>query len=235
LERVAKARYEAALRSVDSQRALIKSRRVDLAIAQQSMDDSTIRAPFDGVIYRRHLAAGTYVQASSPLFTLVRVNPLRFRGRIPERKATAVQIGKKITIQIEGSEDELETVVKRVSPALDLASRSLQIEAEISNADGRFRSGLFVEGIIVVDEHATTIAVPRPAVGEFAGVYKVWLVEDGQLVSRRVSLGREADDLIELASGVKLGDVILADFHEGDAARRQAGKSGAQDLTKADH
>ena len=186
------------------------------------MSDATVRAPFEGVVHQRHLAAGTFVQAGSRVLTLVRIDPLRFRGQIPERKATSVQAGNALSIKIEGSEERIETNIKRVSPVLDLASRSLRVEAEVPNRDRQYRSGLFAEGIVVVDKQATALAIPRSALGEFAGVYKVWLIKDEQLVSKRVSLGREKKDLIEIDAGLQLGDVILADANEGERARQNA-------------
>ena len=222
LARVGKAKFDAALRTVDKQKALIESNRVQLEIARQNMADATVRAPFEGVVHQRHLAAGTFVQAGSRVFTLVRIDPLRFRGQIPERKATSVQVDNPLSITIEGSDQLIETKIKRVSPVLDLASRSLRVEAEVPNRNRQFRSGLFAEGIVVVDKDATALAIPRTALGEFAGVYKVWLIKDEHLLSQRVSLGREKEDLIEIATGLKVGDKILVDANEGERARQSA-------------
>ena len=222
-ERVAKAKYDSAVRNVDRNKALIETRRVQLEVANQNLEDATIRAPFDGVIQSRHLAAGTFVQAGAPVFTIVRIDPLRFQGRIPERKANAVRVGQTASIKVEGVEKDFEATLIRVSPSLDIASRSLQVEAEVSNADGRFRSGLYAEGLIVVDPDATTIAIPPAALGEFAGVHKVWVVRDGLLVSQRVSLGEITEDFVEITSGIATGDELLSDFQAGETARRNAG------------
>lgn len=236
LERVAKARYESALRSVEEKKALIKSRRVALSLAKQNKEDATISAPFRGVIRERHLAVGTFVQAGTPVFTVVRVDPLRFRGRIPERKATSARVGLPITITVEGSDTPIETHISRISPSLDLASRSLQIEAEIPNPERQFRSGFFAEGLVEIDANATAISVPRSAIGEFAGVYKLWVVDKGNLVSRRVSLGREGKRAFEIVSGINTRDEILVDFRRGDAARRAAGRAvQSETLEKGTH
>lgn len=221
LERVANAKYQAAVRNVDQQKALIQTRRVQLSVAKQNMEDATVRAPFAGVIQQRRISAGAYVQAGTPMFTLVRVNPLRFRGRIPERKAAQIEVGQPISIQVEGHANEVLTKVKRVSPSLDLASRSLMIEADVPNDTGKFRSGLFAEGSVEVDSEAAAIAVPHSSVGEFAGIYKVWRIQDAEIVSTKISLGRSKSDLLEV-SGVSNGDVLLLDFRLGDLARREA-------------
>ena len=236
MTRVTEARYEAARRKVDENKSLIELRRVQLDVAKQNLEDATIRAPFDGVIQQRHLAAGAFVQAGTPLFTQVRVDPLRFRGRIPERKATEVQQGQQVAIIVEGAAEPIQATINRVSPSLDLASRSLEVESLISNAAGLFRSGLYAEGLIEVDPNATTIAIPRQALGEFAGVNKCWCVVDGQLTSRKVTLGRVGEaSMIEITEGLALDDVVLADFEAGEIARRNAGQQGSQAQTEASH
>ncbi len=220
LTRVTNARYESALRSVDEKTALIRSRRVELAQAMQDKEDATIRAAFDGIIQRRHLAAGTFLQPGSAVVTLVRIDPLRFQGRVPERKATSVRLGQAIRIHVEGERASIQAVVVRTSPALDIASRSLQIEAEIPNSDGRFRSGLFAEGYIEVDSDAKTLALPTTAVGEFAGVHKVWVEKPRMLELRRVEVGRRDPERIEILSGLEVGERVLQRYNDGETQRR---------------
>ena len=226
LERVARAKYDSALRNVEVNKALIESRRVQLAQAKQSLTDATIVAPFDGVVQERMLAEGGFVQSGTPLFTVVRVDPLRFRGRVPERKAIAVKAGQRIRISIEGIAAEIEAEVKRVSPSLDLASRSLQIEADVPNPGG-LRSGLYAEAMVDVDPEATTTAIPVSAMGEFAGVYKVWLIRGNEIVSQRVSPERTNEQMVEISDGLVEEDVVLAEFTVGETARREAGQKAA--------
>ena len=227
LTRVAAARFDAALSSVEEKVALIRSRRTELAQAKQDREDATIRAPFAGIIERRHLAEGSFVQPGTAVVTLVRIDPLRFQGRVPERKATSIRVGQPMRIYIEGETVPLDAEVLRVSPALELASRSLRIEAEIPNSDFRYRSGLFAEGDVEVDSDAQTIAIPRLALGEFAGVYKVWIVSaEENLMLRPVQVGRQETDRVEIVSGLDANERILQRF--ADAESRSSSAS-AQD------
>lgn len=217
LTRVANARYEAALRTVDENLALIQSRRAELAQVKQELKDATICAPFDGVVQQRHLAAGTFVQPGTPVATVVRIDPLRFQGRVPERKATLIRVGQAIRIHIEGNPEMINSRVVRTSPSLDPSSRSLQIEAEVSNPKSVHRAGLFAEGYVEVDATATTLSLPENAVGEFAGVHKVWFVkEDNHIGIRTVEIGRRLPQRLEIVSGLAEGDRVLEQFTDGD-------------------
>lgn len=230
--KAAEARYDSALNAVDEKIALIRLRRTDLALAQQTLADAETLAPFDGIIQQRHVAAGEYVNPGQAIVTLVRTNPLRFRSGVPERLAAQIRSRQKVWIQVEGDDTPLTAEVTRISPALDLSSRSLWIEADVPNPDLRLRSGLFAEGEIIVDPQAQTLAVPAEAVTEFAGIERVWLVRDGESVEHPIRTGRRRHNLVEILEGLSAGDTIVANAEDGHAGpvivRHAASQSGQQ-------
>jgi len=202
--------------------ALIKVRRAELAVARQQLAETVIRAPFDGFVMRRHAAAGTYLQVGQQAITLVRTDPLRFRGRVPERKAAQVRLGQEIHVRIAGREQPIVARVSRIAPSLEIASRSLVIEADIPNPGGQLRTGLYAEADIVVNPHAEALAIPASALEEFAGVRKVWLVRDGNSAPQPIQTGRRTHDMIEVISGLQRGDVIIQDSSQGVIGQVQA-------------
>lgn len=220
---VAAARYASALNSVDQKIALVRIRRAELALARQQQADATIVAPFDGIVQQRHVAPGGYLTAGHPVVSLVRTDPLRFRGTVPERVALQVKLGQPVTIHIEGINEPLTSTVTRISPGLDLGSRSLLIEADVPNPDSRLRGGLFAEADITVDPQAQTVAIPAEAIYEFAGVRKVWVIRDGEAAEQGVKTGRSDGERIEILSGLKPGDQVVADA--------RTGRSGPVDIT----
>src|SRR5690606_1688692 len=144
----ARSRYDSAVNQVREKLALIKVRRAELAVARQQLAETVIRAPFDGYVLRRHAAAGAYLQVGQEAVTIVRTDPLRFRGRVPERRAAAVRPGQEIHIRVAGREQPVIARISRIAPSLEIASRSLVIEADIANADGQLRTGLYAEADI---------------------------------------------------------------------------------------
>ena len=221
-EKVARSRYDSAVNQVREKLALIKVRRAELAVARQQLAETVIRAPFDGFVMRRHAAAGTYLQVGQQAITLVRTDPLRFRGRVPERKAAQVRLGQEIHVRIAGREQPIVARVSRIAPSLEIASRSLVIEADIPNPGGQLRTGLYAEADIVVNPHAEALAIPASALEEFAGVRKVWLVRDGNSAPQPIQTGRRTHDMIEVISGLQRGDVIIQDSSQGVIGQVQA-------------
>jgi membrane fusion protein (multidrug efflux system) len=213
--RVAEARYASSLNAVQGQIALLKLRRSELALAMQNRLDAVLKAPFVGIIQETHVAPGSYVSVGQPVAALVRTDPLRFRAGIPERTAIGVSVGQPLTLTLEGQPEQIKTRISRISPALDVSSRSLIIEADIPNRDGRLRTGLFAEAEILVDADQKVLAVPARSIVSFGGVEKVWTVLDSKAEPRQVRTGRRDDKLVEVLDGLKPGEVVLINGDQG--------------------
>ncbi len=208
---VAEARVLSALNGVDEQLAIVGVRQAELGVARQVRADADVRAPFDGLIQQRFVAPGAYLPVGQPVVSIVRIDPLRFRGGVPEREATRLRVGAKIRILPEGVPQPLEAELTRISPALEMASRALMIEADVPNPGARLRAGLFAEAEIVVDDTARTLALPASAISEFAGVEKVVAVSDGKAEERLIRTGRRREGWVEILQGIQVGDLIAAD------------------------
>ena len=215
LVNVAQARYDSALNAVREQIALLALRRAELALARQIQADAVIRSPFAGVVQDRYVAAGAYVTVGNPVLTVVRTNPLRFRAGVPERTSTHVKVGQLVRLSLENYDAPIEAKISRISPALDLASRSLTIEADVDNSSRQIRAGLFAEAEIVVAPHDQALALPASTVTNFAGVEKVWVVHNENMQAKRVRTGRRERDLVEIIGGIKSGELILLDAEQG--------------------
>lgn len=209
--RVAETKYQSALHSIDEQLALLDMHTNSRALAEQALTDATIVAPFDGIVATRHVAPGVYLQVGDPVITLVRTDPLRFHAGVPERNSHLVQLGQEVVIKIEGQTAPLVGKISRTSPVLDLASRSLPIEADLHNPDFRLRAGIFAEAEIVVNPRSRSLTVPASALIEFAGVEKICVIEGEKAVLRRVVVGRRLGDRVEIIDGLKAGDQVVVD------------------------
>ena len=208
---VAEATLAAAVQQVEEKVAVVKVHRAQLALARQMWAQATVRAPFDGQVQSRHGSApGASVRVGDALVTIVRTDPLRFRGTVPERQALKLREGQSVTVQLDGVADTIETSVARISPVLDEMSRTLLFEADIPNPDGLLRSGLFAQADIVIDAEAEALVVPATSVMEFAGTEKVLLLgPGGESRAVPVRTGRRAEGLVEIVSGLSAGDLVV--------------------------
>lgn len=216
---VAKARYESSVNAVREKIALVKVRDAELQLARQKLNDTVIRAEFDGAVQKKEVAPGNYVRPGDSLVTVVRTNPLRFRGSVPEHSALELREGQTLQLDVQMVSSPISVEISRISPSVDLLSRGLTFEAIVPNPEGGLRSGLFAEAEIVIDEDAQAVTIPRTALVEFAGTEKVWKVIDGMCKEQVVLSGERREAGIEILQGLKVGDVILQDGSLGRAGR----------------
>jgi RND family efflux transporter MFP subunit len=214
--KAAQARYNAALNTVGEQLASIGVRRKELALAKQAVDDSQIVAPFDGVIGERRVSPGEYVQAGQAVVTLVRSDRLRYTAGVPESRAGSIGVGQRVEIMCgDNGSTRIVTSVARVSPTVMQSSRSILIEADVPNPTLSLQAGLFAEAEVVVNPAAQAVVVPASAVSRFAGVQKVWIVEDGVAKQQTVHTGREDGTRVEIIDGLPAGTALVQNATEG--------------------
>lgn len=206
---VAESRYQDALEEVRNRRAVLQQRRTELELARQARRDSLLTAPVDGVVRERHASAGQYLAVGSPVVTIVRMHPLRLRASVPERDAPLVRVGQLVRLTVEGDPTEHGGKVARVSPAIDEASRTLMVEAEVPNPEHALRPGSFANITIVTASAETAVLVPTSAVVSFAGVDKVMVVRDGRVAEKRVTTGRRDAERIEVVAGLAAGEEVI--------------------------
>lgn len=187
-----------------------------VAIAQRQLAETTVTAPAPmqsgppryGVAERR-VSVGELVTAGQPLFRLVASDRIKFRGSVPERFTGRVAKGQPVTLRVEASTTAFPAVVTRVSPQIDRAARSFEVEIQADNSDGRLKPGAFGRASIVTTTDENVAFVPTSAVVTFAGVEKVFGVEGGKAVERRVVTGVRDGDSVEIVGGLPLSTVVI--------------------------
>lgn len=232
---VAESRHQDALEEVRNRLAVLEQRRTELELARQAVRDSVLVSPLDGIVRERHVSVGEFLAAGSPVVTIVRMHPLRLRLSVPERDAPLVRVNQQVLVRVEGDQTRYQGRVARVSPAIDENSRTLLIEAEVPNRNGALRPGSFANATIITESSDDALLVPRSAIVTFAGVDKVLLVREGRVVEQRVTVGRRADDRVEILDGVQAGDpVIVRPGNLTAGARvRVTGQAAGADLERA--
>jgi RND family efflux transporter MFP subunit len=234
--KVAESQYNDALEEVNNRRGILAEKRSDLALFDQQLRDTKLVAPFAGSVQARRANLGEYLNAGTPVVTLVKVNPIRLRVDVPERDAKAIKKGLDVTVRLEGDPKSWRGVVSRVSPALEEANRSLVVEAEIANPDGELRPGSFARAEIATDPGAPAIAVPASALVVYAGLEKVITVKDGKAVEKPVVTGRKAAGWVEVVSGIDAGTPVVekpGNLATGMAVTEGASRGGVDRNTQA--
>jgi RND family efflux transporter MFP subunit len=206
---VADARNQEAIEEVNNRQGLLAQRRSELALAERQLADSVVTAPFDGRISERLVSVGDYVPVGGPVAILVRVHPLRLRLGVPEREAIGVKVGLPVQLSVEGDPGTYKGTVARISPAVSEENRTLMVEAEVPNSDGRLKPGSFAKAEIVIEGAEPAVLVPASSVVTFAGIEKVISVLDGKAIEKRIRTGRRSGNQVEILDGIAAGDPVV--------------------------
>ncbi len=217
---VAEGRYQDAIEEVRNRQAVLVQRRSEVALAGQQLADTAIVSPIDGAVSRKQASTGEYLAAGAPIVTVVRTHPLRLRLSVPEREAAGVKGGQAVHVTVDGDPTLYQGVVARLSPQIVEQNRTLLIEAEVPNERDALRPGAFAKAEVVTQADQQVVTVPASAIVVFAGVEKVIGVRDGKSVEVRVQTGHRQGDRVEIISGLRAGDAVVA--QPGNLAGGQA-------------
>jgi membrane fusion protein (multidrug efflux system) len=206
---------DAALDQAGTDLALAGSRaeaaRARVGVAERAVRDASVRAPFAGLIARRDVSRGEYVNVGQPLFELVALDPVEVEFYLAERDSSRVVVGQEVRVTVAPFPGEtFHGVVTVISPTIDVRTRTLRVKAQIDNADGRLRPGLFARADLGIAVREAVLLVPEEA---------ILLRSDGSVVFRRaegnrverviVETGEHRGNRVEIARGLAPRDQVV--------------------------
>jgi membrane fusion protein (multidrug efflux system) len=201
--------FDLAKSQMDQWEAEAKAARGAQSVAQLNVQRSRVQAPFDGGISQRYVGRGDYVHVGTPLFNLVNDAVLKFIFQVPERYASFVEKRLPVKFNVDNYPGETFTgSVYLISPAVSTSSRAFGVGALVTNTNFRLKANTFARGSLVLERGVETAVVPLESVVSFAGVTKVFVIENNIARSRAVQVGRIRDGLQEILSGVTNGAVV---------------------------
>jgi len=212
----AQARYQALLAAYDTTlnqtRNLIQEverTRAMVDLQRKKLRDTTIRAPFVAFVKERQVNAGQYVRANTPVFTLVKTDPIRLRIEVPERMAPWLKVGQLADVSLEAfPRRKFQGKIWRISPTVEQSKRTFVVEALISNPAGDLKPGSYAKARVRTDKFDRITLAPARAVYYVFGANKIYVVRNGIIDAREVKLGDRFGPDVEIAEGASAGEQV---------------------------
>lgn len=190
-----------------------------------------VRAPFAGVITLRNIDVGALVNTGSTLlFRIAQTNPLRTYVNVPQVSAPEVRVGQTATLSTADLPDrKFNGVVTRTANALDPASRTLLVEIQVPNPDGKLMPGTYAQVDLNLPRKDPPLLIPSDTLVVRPAGTLVALVDANNAVHfQGITVGRDFGDRIEVLSGLKLGQRVIVNpndsVQEGVKVHPVAGK-----------
>lgn len=165
---------------------------------------ATVKSPFAGVVVQRNVDRGQYVtppvsgSSQSPLFVVVRTDPVRVFVDVPETEASLVTEKMPVTVRIQAHGDrEIPGTVSRFSWALDATTRTLRVQIDLPNPDGLLRPGMFASARFVTERPGAWV-VPASVISTAEEQPFAVRAESGKGLKTPVKLGARQNGVVEL-------------------------------------
>ncbi len=189
--------------------------RADLSLAKLELDYTEIRAPYAGVVTKRHTEVGAFVRVGDPIVSLVDDTRLEIEADVPSGRVAGLEPGKAIDVAIVGGV-KAAAIVRAVVPEENPQTRTRVVRFVLSDAGDMAN---------LAANQSVTLAVPAAAAAHVLTVHKdavitrgggtlVYLVIDGKAMIRFVQLGEAVGTRFVVRHGLKVGDIVVVRGNE---------------------
>lgn len=168
-----------------------------------------VLSPISGVVTARNNEAGDLFM-NQPVLHIMQINPLKVVANIPEQFFSNVKRGMEVSLKLDAyPEEEFKGQVELIHPAINTTTRTFAVEVRVPNSSERLRPGMFSRTFFNMGKREG-VMVPDVAVLKQVGSSEryVYVIKEGVAERRRVEVGRQVGQQVELLSGVEPGEEV---------------------------
>ena len=206
---------EIAAEMVSRARADIDQSKASLKAGQISLQDTHIKAPYPGVVIKRHTLPGNYVRVGDPIITIFNDTDLEIEADVPSIRALALKTNTKVTAKLQNG-IILNTIIRAIIPQENSLTRAVAIRLIIK--DEKYQNGL-------LGNQAVTLKLPIGNPDDVTTVHKdavlvkngkkiVFIFRKGTANIQPIRLGRAIGNRFEVLAGLKVGDLVVVRGNE---------------------
>lgn len=186
----------------------LNSLKADQAYISAQIAKTTIVAPFSGVIGLKNISEGSFVNATTPIASLVQLNPLYVEFSIPEKYSSSIKKGTEVKFSNEGSESDNVATIYAIEPKVDELSNTIKVRA-IYSGKQTFYPGSFVKVFSALSKDDNALMIPSQSVISTMKGQKVFVIKNGLAAEVMVKIGVRTDEQIQITEGLSQGDSVI--------------------------
>lgn len=195
---------------VDELNLELQGAEASVRAAQARLQDLTIRAPFNGLTGLRQVSPGTLVQPGTPVTTLDDTSVMKLEFSVPEAALRQLRDGMEIAASSNVYPGEaFQGTLLAVDTRVDSVTRTLMALARMPNPDNRLRPGMFMTVRLTLESRSNVVLVPEEALVPVGDRQFVYLVVDGKVQRREITIGARSGGMVEAARGLQGGELII--------------------------
>ena len=218
----AESQVNAAQGAYQAAQGQLMAAKAKLSHDQAFYDYSKITAPFDGVVTQRYANFGALMQAgttstqATPLVRLSDENLYRLVIPVPESDVKYIHLGDPVEVRVPSVGKTVQGQVKRFSVDVNGATRTMHTEVEIPNANNQLVPGLYAEAVLTLNHNSAATVVPLQSLDRQGDEGSLLVVNrENRIESRKVKLGIQMPDYVEIADGIAPGEQVVVSDRNG--------------------
>jgi membrane fusion protein (multidrug efflux system) len=177
----------------------------DIDFTKAQIRKTEIRTPFAGRIGLRNVSIGAYLSPQTIVTTLQGNNSMKVDFNTPENYANLTKVGQAINVIIEGKNSPIRGIIQAIEPQINQTTRNLKVRASLASND--VQAGAFAK-ILLAQVARNTISIPTNAIIPDTRNKKVFVLKNGKAQSVIVETGVRQKDVVEIISGLNVGDTV---------------------------
>ena len=191
-------------------KATLAMHRAEANVIRAQIEKTVVVAPFNGNTGLRHVSKGAVVTPETEITILKDDSRLKLECSVPERYASLVQIGSRVSFAVRGarSGERYEARVYAFDPELDPQSRTLRVRATIDDATGLL-PGMFADVTMELADLTDALLVPTESIVVDVNGSKLFVVKNGIARETRVESGTRTRNDVQIRDGLMPGDTVL--------------------------
>jgi len=210
---ISQSAFDTADAAYQAQAAAAAAAEAQLDQIKLMLSDAVVRAPISGLVSKRLVQPGEKLAFDTPLISIVDLAQLEVQAQAAVSDITQVATGARAEVEIEGLGDRtFPGRVDRINPSAEPGSRTINVYVALTNDNSLLKAGMFARVRLRVQRDKEVASLPISAIQNDAGQSIVWIIDDGKIAKRMVTLGRrdERAQLVEIVNGVEPTDRVLA-------------------------
>lgn len=209
-EAVSKQQYEQAQLQYSTASQTLTQAQSTLNNAKDNLENCVVTSPINGYVTLININAGEIASQASAAVVVANIDTVEIETSISENLINKINIGDSVKVLVKSASDQaFDGTISELSPAPAQGSLTYPLKVSIDNKDTLIKSGMFAEVRIVSERKDNVLAVPSDAVIIKNGEAVVAVVEDDHSVFKKVEVGIDNNQYVEIVEGLNEGDQII--------------------------
>ncbi|KZX01832.1 hemolysin D [Pseudoalteromonas luteoviolacea] len=195
---------------LDAQRSKVDALSTQLQATKLKLSEMAVYAPFNGVLGKRFISVGSYVDDNTPLTTLDNISTIKVDFQLPEKYLAKIQLGMQTSVTNEAYQGiKFIGQISHIDPRIDETTRSIQVTADFENSEQQLRPGMLLNMAVQLQQ-LNALMLPEKSIIPRQDKHFVYVVEDNKVHQQQVTLLNRFKGWVAI-EGIQVGQLIVTE------------------------